>query len=109
MALVYKVLGQSDPAATTLTDAYTVPASTEAVISSIQICNRASGAKTVRVSIAPAGAVDALLHYLLYDFSVAANVTHTLKLGVTLATTDVVRVYAITQDVTFSIFGVEIS
>ncbi len=109
MAITYKVLGQADPVAATLTNAYTVPGSTEAVISSIQVCNRANAAKTVRVSIAPAGAADAVIHYLLYDFSLAANVTHTLKLGITLATTDVIRVYAVTQDVTFSIFGLEIS
>jgi hypothetical protein len=34
---VYKVLGQSNPAAATLTDAYTVPASTEAIIAVSQL------------------------------------------------------------------------
>ena len=39
MATAYKVLGQSKPAAGTLTTLYTVPSSTEAVISSLTIAN----------------------------------------------------------------------
>ena len=39
MATAYKVLGQSNPAATTLTTLYTVPAVTSAVCSTLSICN----------------------------------------------------------------------
>ena len=35
MATTYKVLGQSNPSATTATTLYTVPASTQAVVSTI--------------------------------------------------------------------------
>ena len=42
MATTYRVLGQSNPAATTATTLYTVPAATSAVISTINICNQAS-------------------------------------------------------------------
>jgi len=40
MANAYKVLAQSNPAATTNTDIYTVPSATETVISSIIIANQ---------------------------------------------------------------------
>jgi hypothetical protein len=40
MATTYKVLGQLNPAATTPTTLYTVPASTSTVVSTITICNQ---------------------------------------------------------------------
>ena len=43
MATVYKVLGQSAPAATTAADAYTVPSLKYAVVSTITVANRATG------------------------------------------------------------------
>ena len=46
MATTYKVLGQSNPAATTLTTLYTVPAATQAVISSISVANLTATAAT---------------------------------------------------------------
>jgi hypothetical protein len=102
----YKVLGQSNPSATTLTDAYTVPASTETVVSSIVVANR-STATSFRISVAPAGAVDSNEHYIAYDVAIAANEVKSFTLGVTLEATDVVRVYATLATLSFNIFGVE--
>ena len=41
--------------------------------------------------------------------TVAASDTTALTLGITLATTDVVRIYASTANLSFSLFGSEIS
>lgn len=109
MAQTHKVLGQSNPAATTLTSLYTVPSSTSAVCSTLSICNQGSSATTYRVAVRPAGASIAASHYLAYDASVSANDTVLLTLGITLATTDVVSVYAGTANVSFSLFGCEIT
>jgi hypothetical protein len=109
MPTVYKVLGQSNPAATTLTSLYTVPSATSAVVSSITIANLAASAATFRVAVRPAGANIANEHYIAYDITVAALDTLTLTLGVTLATTDVLSVYASTATMSFSAFGSEIS
>jgi glucose-6-phosphate dehydrogenase assembly protein OpcA len=109
MPTTYKVLGQSAPSATTATTLYTVPASTSTVVSTISICNRAATAGTFRISIRPAGAAQANQHYIAYDSSVQANDTITLTLGITLATTDVVTVYASTADFSFNAYGSEIS
>src|SRR5690242_8642174 len=108
MSQVYKVLGQSKPTATTLTAVYTVPAATSAVVSTVVICNQGA-ATSVRLSVAVAGAVDATQQYLLYDTAIAANTTYTLTLGITLATTDVIRVYNTLATVSFNIFGSEIT
>ena len=87
----YKVLGQSNPSATTLTTLYTVPSATSAVVSTITIANQTSTAATYRVSIRVAGAADTAKQYVAYDISLPGNATDTLTLGVTLAATDVIR------------------
>jgi hypothetical protein len=109
MPTVYKVLGQSNPAATTATTLYTVPASTSTVVSSITICNQAASAASYRIAIRPAGATLATQHYIAYGVVIAANDTTVLTLGITLATTDVITVYASTANFSFSAFGSEIS
>jgi hypothetical protein len=109
MPTVYKVLGQNSPAATTLTSLYTVPASTSTVISSITVANLAASSATFRIAVRPAGESIANKHYIAYDVTVAALDTLTLTLGLTLATTDVVSVYASTATMAFSAYGSEIS
>jgi len=109
MATTYKVLGQSNPSATTATTLYTVPASTSTVVSTITVCNQASTAATYRIAVRPAGATLAAQHYIVYNATVAASDTTTLTLGLTLATTDVVTVYASSATVSFNAYGSEIA
>jgi glucose-6-phosphate dehydrogenase assembly protein OpcA len=109
MANTYKVLGQQNPAATTATTLYTVPAATSAVCSTIVVCNQAASAASFRIAVRPAGAALAAQHYLTYDTSISANDVLTLTIGVTLATTDVVTVYANTANVSFNLFGSEVT
>lgn len=107
MADTYKVLAQSNPAATTLTAVYTVPASTSAIVSSITICNQSTAAASYRIGIAVAGAAGTTKQYLVYDSPIRGNDTHNFQLGVTLAATDVVRVYCSTANFSVNVFGVE--
>jgi glucose-6-phosphate dehydrogenase assembly protein OpcA len=109
MAVVYKVLGQSNPAATTATTLYTVPASTSTVVSTINVCNQAGTADVFRIAIRPAGASLAAQHYIAYGTAIPANDTISLTIGVTLAATDVITVYAGTTNLSFNVFGSEIS
>ena len=109
MATTYKVLGQVNPSATTATTLYTVPSSTSTIISTITICNQASSAATYRIAVRPAGASLSAEHYIVYGATVAASDTTTLTLGLTLATTDVVTVYASSANVSFNAFGSEIA
>jgi glucose-6-phosphate dehydrogenase assembly protein OpcA len=109
MPAAYKVLGQSNPSATTLTTLYTVPASTSSIVSTITVCNTTSSAATYRIAIRPAGASIATQHYVTYDAAVAANDTVLLTLGLTLATTDVVSVYSSATNVVFQAHGTEIT
>jgi hypothetical protein len=109
MAYIYKVLAQSAPSATTNTDIYTVGAGKQAIVSTITVANRSSTARTYRIAIRPAGATLANQHYIAYDIYLSANDTTALTLGITLTATDVVTVYASTSDLSFGIFGSEIS
>ena len=109
MATVYKVLAQSNPSATTATTLYTVPSATSAVVSTITICNQAASAGTYRIAVRPAGATLAAQHYVAYDVAIAANDTTALTLGVTLATTDIITVYASSANMSFAAFGSELS
>ena len=102
-----KVLGQVNPSATTATTLYTVPASKSAVISTLTICNQTSTAATFRVAVRPGGATLAAVHYVAYDVTVGASDTTALTLGITLATTDVVTVYASTANLSFHAYGDE--
>jgi hypothetical protein len=109
MATTYKVLGQSNPSATTATTLYTVPSATQAVISTITVCNQAATAGSYRIAVRPAGATLAAEHYVAYDIAIAANDTTALTLGIALSATDVVTVYAATANLSFSAFGSEIA
>ena len=109
MAITYKVLGQSNPAANTNTDLYTVPATTSTVCSTLVICNQAATGATFRVAVRPAGASITTSQYLSYDTNINANDSITLTIGITLATTDVITVRANSTTVSFSLFGSEIT
>lgn len=109
MPTIYKVLGQSAPAATTLTTLYTVPAATSTIVSTITVANRAATAGTYRIAVRVAGASIANAQYLVFDASLSANSTDTITLGITLAATDVLSVYASSTDFSFNAFGTELS
>ncbi len=109
MTTALKVLGQSAPTATTLTDLYTVPAATQAAASSIAVCNQSATPTSFRVAVRPAGAAINAKHYLYYDIPIAGNDTFIATIGVTLATTDVVSVYNTLATLSFNLYGQEIS
>lgn len=109
MAETRKVLGQLVPAATTLSALYTVPGGTQAVVSSITVCNETGSATTYRISVAVAGAADALAQYVAYDAPLQPNETRSYTLGATLGATDVVRCYSASGSVAFNAFGVELT
>ena len=104
-----KVLGQLSPAATTLTTLYTVPGATSVTASTISVCNQNATKITFRVSVAVAGAADTPKQYLFYDCTLLAKASFFATIGISLAATDVVRVYADTANVSFYLFGVEVT
>lgn len=111
MADVYKVLGQQAPAATTATVLYTVPANTQAVISTLSICNLAAADATFRIIVQKAAEQSSIAskQYFAYDTKVFKNDTTSITVGMTLATGDRIQVYGSTNTLSFQAFGSEMS
>jgi hypothetical protein len=109
MPTTYKVLGQTAPSATTNTDLYTVPANTQAVVSTIVVTNRSSAIVPYRIAVRPAGAVVAAQHFIAYDVNIDPLDSTAITLGITLNATDMITVYAGTANLSFSAFGSEIT
>jgi hypothetical protein len=105
----YKVLAQSNPLAATLTDAYTVPAAIQTIVSTITIANRSAVPTTFRISVAVGGAPDANEQYIAFDAPIPGTDTVNMTLGLSLSATDVVRVYATFATLSFNLFGTELS
>ena len=108
MPTIYKVLGQIEPSAATLTTLYTVPAASSAVISTMTIANLGGTATTYRIAVRPGGEAIANKHYFAYEISIPALDTLAITLGITLAATDVLSVYSTSGNVAFSAFGSEV-
>lgn len=109
MATTYKVLGQVNPSATTATTLYTVPSATQAVVSTISICNLSGSELSFRIAIRPAGETLANKHYIAYDAKVSGNDTTFITVGATVGATDVITVYSSSTNLVFNVFGSEIA
>jgi len=105
--MTMKVLGQLAPSATTETELYEVPASTETVISSLAVCNRGASAATFRVSVSVGGGATANKDYLYYDLLIPPNDTFIATSGFTMAAGDIMRVYCSNGSFSISLFGQE--
>ena len=105
----YKVLGQVNPPVSTLTTLYTVPASTNAIISTITVCNQAATSSTYSIAVRPFGATIDPKHYINYNASVPALDTIGITMGVTLAQTDVISVSSSNSSTSFNVFGTHVT
>lgn len=94
---------QTKPAANTAATLYTVPAATEAVVSTLAVANIGADA-SFRIAVRPAGATLADVHHIVYEATLAAGDSKFFTIGIALATTDVVTVRASTAGVAFTAF-----
>jgi hypothetical protein len=109
MTTTYKVLGQINPTANTLTTLYTVPGSTQTVVSTISVCNQANTATTFSLAVQPSGASILPKHYINYQTLLPGNDTITLTLGITLGSTDVIAANVGSSTVSVHAYGSELS
>lgn len=110
MATAYKPSQVQGTASTgTYATLYNTPASTEAIISTIVICNTAGASATYRIGLDTSAGTPGASEWLVYDATVAANDTIALTLGVCLDAGKYIRVSSSANTVTFSAFVSEIS
>jgi hypothetical protein len=80
------------------------------VVSTLSIANLAGSSATYRIAVRPAAdASTTNKHYIVYGATVAANDSTMLTLGITLAASDVITVFASTANLSFSAFGSQLS
>ena len=110
MPTTYKVLGQSAPTTTAEATLYTVPAATQAVVSTITVSNLISSAANATINICVNGAASANANTIVKTLPVSGLSTIAFTLGITLGAADVIRVTSGTADaLSFQAFGSEIS
>ena len=106
MAENYEKLGESAPSAATATTLYTVPSSTDVVVSVITVCNRSATATSYRLGIDVGGSGDTDSQWSYYDTPIEGNETHEVMRGATLTATDLIRCYATLATLSFNAYGV---
>lgn len=108
MATLRKILGQANPAAATDGVLYTVPASTDSLISSIVVCETNGVATTIRISMkAVVGTTTTAATAIAWDMSIAANSTVVIAVGATIQAAGGLVVRSVSGNVTFTASGQE--
>tara|TARA_R110000803_G_scaffold52619_3_gene108277 strand:- start:20272 stop:20592 length:321 start_codon:yes stop_codon:yes gene_type:complete len=98
------ILGVLDQAGTTLETLYTVPADTFSVVT-LNICNRSSSPRTVRVALSATGTPDPQ-EYIEYDVEILAKGVLE-RTGIVLDATKNIVVYADSLGCGAQVFGLE--
>jgi hypothetical protein len=110
LATAYKILGQSEPGTTSNANLYTVPAATEAIVSSIVVCNTSGTDSAFRIFVRDSGATATTGNAVAFDAPLTANTQAAFTLGITLSATDVLTVRSsVGAALTFTAFGSELS
>ena len=112
MAQTYKRLGAIAPAANTQTNVYVVPAATEAVVSTITICNQNASNALYSLAVMPSGAFaspSSNVNFIARDVLVPSLDTIILTIGLTGNAGTVFAGNTSLANVSFSMFGSEIT
>jgi len=109
MANNFKRLGSTVVVANTDTGLYTVPASHEAIVTSLTVCNIGTSSRTFRIATVD-GAIGAVGNddYHFYDVTIGANDSLLIKPSWCLIATHTILVRASHAEVVFSCFGNEL-
>lgn len=103
----YKCLGQLAPGAASLSALYTTPGGNGTVVGLLVAMNTGGSATTIRASVAIAGAADATVQHFVRDVTIQPGQALPLPTPLTLAATDVLRVYSLSGSVNFHAYGQE--
>ena len=115
MAAAYKILGQTLPTANTLSNVYVVPAATSTILNTITICNQSAANANVDIVIRPINEALANKHYILKQVQIPRADTLIMSPGITLNSAVIVAVnnavYAgeTAANVSFNVYGVELT
>lgn len=108
MTITYKILGQLNPSANTISTVYTVPASNSAVISTVVICNQAVNSAAFSLAVVASGDSPTAKNFLNFQTPVPGNDSITVTIGITMAAGDTIRANVTSGNVSVGVFGSEI-
>jgi hypothetical protein len=110
MPINYKILGQVAPANTSDANLYTVPSSTQTIISTISVTNDTATSTTFRIYTRLNGAAAAAVNALYFDTPLAGNSTVLITAGLSFNAGDIITVRTATADaLSFQAFGCEVT
>jgi hypothetical protein len=109
MPTTYKILGQLSPSANTLSNVYICPSATQAVVSTITVCNQNATNASYSISVAQDGAPDNVAQYIIRGGVVPAADSIGITLGITIDASDIIKCNTNSANISFSIFGAEIT
>lgn len=108
MAQTHKILAQAFPSSGVLADMYIVPDNTQAICSTLAVCNQGASS-FYNIAVRPTGEALESKHYIAYNASINNYDTTFLTIGISLNSGDYLSVMAYNSGVSFTLFGVEIT
>ena len=110
MANTYKILGQVLPADTAVTTAYTVPAATQTILSTISVTNVTAMPYDISIFVVPSAGTAGVGNALVYTAELTAGTLQAFTLGITLGAGDSIQVQSnFASFANYQVFGQEIS
>lgn len=88
---------------------YTTPSATQAVISTIVVCNQAAATVTIRIGMDDTAGTPGTNEFLLYDVTLLSNDTLALTLGICMPANKFIRVSSSANTCSFTAFVSEIT
>jgi hypothetical protein len=82
-----------------LADAYTVPALTSHVVSTINLCNFSGGTETITLKMAKGGVADSNEQFIFSNLSLVTGMTVQDTAGMNISAGDIIRVIASNNNV----------
>jgi hypothetical protein len=92
----------------TLTNLYVVPAETQSIISTINVCNTTASSNFFRIA-ATSGGSPTTGNYLVYNMDIEPYETVSFTQGITLDSNDLIAVYAASAGLAFNLFKMEVT
>lgn len=108
MPSTYKILGQIETTANTLSNVYSVPSATEAVVNSIVVTNTGASNASFSLLVRPDTDSDGDKNYIIRGVIVPGNDSMTLNLSLTLPAKAVIKANSNQSTLSVGAFGVEI-
>jgi hypothetical protein len=109
MPTSYKVLAQGLTTANSATTLYTVPSSTQTVISTITVTNLESAPANYSMRVKVNNAANDDKQFIFLDNPLSGSETNVISAGITLGTGDVISIIGTTSLISINLYGSEIS